>query len=205
VATRQPSQREPRWPTSQEDTTSFLHSTSRYGRLFVFDKKTGKTWGSTPDKVAWLKDFNKIDVVGADPMGVEKGLGKFESAVAPIFRTTVDNRTLPAGDDFAYLLTYAALAALRIPRFRQILSAFVNGVSKQLHRMSQVEEDGANCARRLPEEDGGSVSDTEVQVRQGIVASDDFPFDDEQTFHIEEMLKGVETVTRCRAGPYLLG
>jgi hypothetical protein len=174
----------------------FTDNRSRYGRLFVFDKNLRKTWPSTPDRVAWLKDFNKVDVDGVDPMGVEKGFGKFEGVVAPILRAVVDNRKLPTGDDFDVLVSYAAFATLRVPRFRQILSGFVDGLAKQLFRMSLSEEGGAKRARRLLEEEGKPVSDAEVEALQAVVASDDTTFDYEQTFHIQEMLKGIETVTR---------
>jgi hypothetical protein len=166
----------------------FTDNRTRKGRLFVFDKNLGKTWSDSPDRVAWLKDFNMVDVDGVDPMGVEKAFGVLEGATAPILRASVDDRKMPTGDDLDVLLAYVALATLRVPQFRNILSGAINGLAKQLFRMSLLGDHGAKTARRLLEEQGEPVSDAEVEGLQADVAGHASTFDYEQTWHVHQIL-----------------
>lgn len=174
----------------------FTDSRKREGRLFIFDKNERNIppWPTSPSQAARYTDFNRVNVDGVDPMLVEKGFAKQESAVAPIVKQVIDERRIPEGADFDLLIGYIALATLRVPHYRNIFSGFNNQVMKQLTRLNFQGSDGAARVRELLEAEGEPVSDADVLEFQAAIQSDVVTIDFERTWHVQTMLHSIAVV-----------
>ncbi len=67
----------------------------RKPQVHVFDKKTGRTFRTSPENVLHERDFNTFEHQGT-VYCLEDGFGKIEDQAAPVFRKLIARRTLVA-------------------------------------------------------------------------------------------------------------
>lgn len=91
------------------------------GRLYVYDRQTGRPFPSTPDKSAHERDFYRVELEGTHPNAVEKAYGELEARFAPVLAEISARGTLPANPDaMGALLAFVATQAARTPRVRRL-------------------------------------------------------------------------------------
>jgi hypothetical protein len=99
----------------------------------VFDKKTRKTFPTATDNVAVETNFNTVKVDGLEPDFFEKDMTKFEGELAPALGRIITAQSLQQdADDYATLLNFVTLLALRNPRQREMIRDFHERVAKQI-------------------------------------------------------------------------
>ncbi len=95
----------------------------RTGKLKVFDRTNGRSWQTTPDGVAFVRDFYTLDVREA-PQAAEDALAKLESIGADAIRDVVANNAFPDDDAMRRLLAFVAIQATRTLRVRENIDRF---------------------------------------------------------------------------------
>jgi len=168
----------------------FTKSGTVDGDLFVLDQRQRKRWGPvSPASVAYGNDFYKIDVrPDADPMVIEKTFGaEVESECSKVIRAVIEQECLPTGTDHDILLNFVALMAVRVPAIRNIISAFVDDVTKDLTRTVLMNEEGWQQFKRNCEA-GGEKVDCTWQEMKAFVDGDDYTVDLDRSWHVGVML-----------------
>lgn len=160
------------------------------GALHVLDKEQLKRWRSTPQGTAHKRDFHAIDAgPGGDPMYFEKGLSKLEGHWSTVLREVVETEAIPDGDPFDDLMMFIAFQGVRVTGVRDILSSFINDVSKQQIRMTLATAEGRAGFRQVLEQDGGELTDDEFEQLVEFGRREEFDVDFEQTWHVQQIVR----------------
>lgn len=121
----------------------------RTGKLRVFDRTNGKSWQTTPDGVAFVRDFYTLDVREA-PQAAEDALAKLEAIGAEAIRGVVASNALPDDSAMRPLLAVVALQATRTLRVRENIERFYSDTHLMLLNTLVDEPDAfANHARTV--------------------------------------------------------
>jgi Protein of unknown function (DUF4238) len=101
------------------------------GKLHAYDRLTGRSWHSTPDKLAHERDFYRVDIEGEHPNLAENTYAALETLFAPVLAGVIDRGTLPKDSATAMRGLYAFVAsqAVRTPRIRETMLRFHNDVT----------------------------------------------------------------------------
>jgi Protein of unknown function (DUF4238) len=173
----------------------FTKSDSKDGDLYVLDKKQRKIWISTPTGTAHKRDFHRINVgPDVDPMAIEKALGQLEGRWSAILKSVVEKQAIPDGEPFADLMMFVAFMAVRVSRIRDILSNFIDRVSKtEIQMMFHTKEAQADFRKALADL-GRSMSDAEFEELVRFAQSGEYEVNFEQTWHVQEMVEMASTL-----------
>ncbi len=168
----------------------FTIADTRDAVLYVLDKDQLRQWPSTPRQTAHKRDFHAIDPRnGSDPMVVEKALSQLEGKWASTLRSVVQNQKLPADDSFGDLMVFVAFMAVRVLRIRDILSGFIDRVSKSMFQLRLATDEGRAGLRRTLEDLGRKLSDQEFDELVQFARSGEYEVNFEQTWHVQEMVR----------------
>lgn len=168
----------------------FTKEGSADGDLYVLDQGRQKTWKSSPLQTAHKRDFHAIDAgPTGDPMVVEKALSVLEGRWTDVVRRVVQQRALPGDDSFGDLMIFVAFMAVRVLRIREILSDFVDRVSKAELFAVVATEESRKKVRNDIEAHGGKMTDEEFVQLLSFVRSGQFDVDLDQTWHVQEMIR----------------
>jgi hypothetical protein len=98
------------------------------GTLHVYDRITGKSWQSSPDKSAHERDFYRVEVEGEHPNLAENAYEALETRFAPTLTGVIERGALPKESEIAMRELYAFVAsqAVRTPRIRETQLRFYN-------------------------------------------------------------------------------
>jgi len=168
----------------------FTKNDSKVGQLFVLDKEQKKTWTSTPKGTAHKRDFHAIEPTpGGDPMAVEKALSQVEGQWSTALATVIDKQALPEDESFGDLMMFMAFMAVRVVRIRDILSDFIDRVSKAEIQLMLATRQGQEHFRQTLAELGHEMSDDEFERLVSFGKSDDYDVNYERTWHVQEMVR----------------
>lgn len=95
---------------------------SRKGRLYETDLVLRVVRPSKPRRVAFRRDFDRIEVEGLPPDAFEKALSTFEGYAVTAIRSICKSDTL-RDEDLNYVINYMALLTVRNPRMRDAATA----------------------------------------------------------------------------------
>lgn len=168
----------------------FTQSASSDGDLYVFDQQQIKSWKSSPKQTAHMRDFHAIDVgPDGDPMVVEKALSKLESQWSSALRKVVEQKVLPNDESFADLMIFVAFMAVRVKRIREIVSGFIDRVSKNEIQAALATEEGRVSFRKVIEDQNCPMTDEEFEQLVSFGKSEQFEVDYDQTWHVQQIIK----------------
>ena len=173
----------------------FTKSNTRDGDLFVFDQQQLKSWKSSPKQTALIRDFHAIEAgPDGDSMVVEKALSKLEGEWSIALRRVIEQQVLPDDESFADLMVFIAFMAVRVKRIRDILSDFIDRVSKKEIQATLATEEGCSRFRRVIESQGRKLSDEEFEQLVSFGRSGQFDVDYEQTWHVQQIVQMAATL-----------
>ena len=173
----------------------FTLSGTKDGELFVLDQKQGKQWKNSPLRTARENNFNRVDLEGLDPMGIEKGFSKMEDLSATVIRELVSSKQLPTNeDDFNVLLNFVALTAARVQSVRHLHSERIDKIMDDISRMAFLGTDGDKVLRKLAEAGGETLSDDVVLKIQDCIANKHFTYDMDKNWHIGTTMEAVNVL-----------
>jgi hypothetical protein len=173
----------------------FTKNNSKKGDLHVLDKERGKTWKSTPRGTAHKWDFHAIDAgPDGDAMAIEKALGRLEGQWSASLASVIASESLPDGDSFGDLMMFLAFMAVRVPRIRDILSDFIDRVSKAEIQLMLATSEGKSHFRRSLADLGHAMSDEEFEQLVQFGRSGQYDVNFEQTWHVQEMVRMAATL-----------
>ena len=109
----------------------FSRGTSEKPILEVVDFVARKRFAAPPDKVAFVKHFNTIDVPGYEPDAIEKDLSGVESELSVAVSRVCQSRRLDA-DSLSKIIYLMALYSNRNPGRREAFRDFQERTIKQL-------------------------------------------------------------------------
>lgn len=165
----------------------FTETDSNEGDLYVLDQRQLKTWKNTPKQTAFQRAIDAGP--GGDPMGIEKSLSDLEGVWATAIRQVVQQQALPTDRSFADLMIFVAFMAVRVKRFREILSDFVDRASKAEIRANLASEEGRASFRKVIEAQGRSLSDEEFNQVVAFGLSGQFDVEFDRTWHVRQMIE----------------
>lgn len=113
----------------------FVHHREK-PELFVVDGKDGRSFTTSPRKVAQERDFHTVQVDGLAPDALEQALAQVESEIAPALVRIAETRSMKHGDDRILVLNLAALIAVKNPRHREATRGFVEKVGKGVMKLA---------------------------------------------------------------------
>lgn len=113
----------------------FMASATKADLLWVFDKKTNKSWKSKPGNAAFERDFFRADLPGLSPDIFENALSEFESKASGVLKDLIRTVSMPSGESFIILMNLIALMATRIPGFRHAIAEPLSDISKFILKM----------------------------------------------------------------------
>jgi hypothetical protein len=95
------------------------------GRLYVYDRESGRAWPSSPDNCAHKRDFYRVEAEGEHPNSAENTYEALETRFAPTIAGVCERGILPT-DPIAMreLLAFVASQATRTPRVRDMQQRF---------------------------------------------------------------------------------
>lgn len=136
---------------SQFYLANFTADSSREGQIYAFDSRRRMYWPTRINNIAFERDFNILPAEGDDKFKLEAYLADFEARTAPVLRSTLENRSLPEGEEFNLLMSFIGLLGVRNPMTRQHIDEFR---SQMLHTsmamyLSTPESWKALCERGL--------------------------------------------------------
>lgn len=99
---------------------SFAVPQDRYdGVLYAFERRSGRTFPSSPHNLAREKDFYSVEVDGQSPAVVEEAYARVEARFAPTLSGVVERGTLPRdAAGMREVVAFIATQAMRTPRVR---------------------------------------------------------------------------------------
>jgi hypothetical protein len=104
-----------------------------------------------------------------------------------VCRDIVTNKRLPKGKDFNYFLNFVGLAAVRVPRIRQLMRLVVDNVCKDHLRRELSSDDGWNRIKGCFTDQLHGKRDDELQQIREFGISQDYTVDMEQTYYVLQM------------------
>lgn len=157
------------------------------GDLHVFDQERVQRWQSTPEKSARWRDFYRVET-GADPDAVEKALAQLETDWSRVIRQISERRALPADADFTILLTFVAVMAVRVPRFRTVVGQANEKILKTVLWYLVHDDQSWEYFKQANSDAGHEIDDSRRDDIRAFVDADDYAIDMERTWHIKIML-----------------
>ena len=97
----------------------------------VYDRISGRYFNTSIANVAHERDFNRVEVEGAEVDVIEKALAEFEAKLAAALERIINTSSLKNEDDRAVLLNFICLLALRNPAIRENIRAFTADILKK--------------------------------------------------------------------------
>ena len=163
----------------------FTKNDCKVGDLYVLDKEQRKTWKSTPKGSAHKRDFYAIEPApGGDPMAVEKKMAQVEGQWSAALADVIEKKALPDDKSFGDLMMFVAFMAVRVVRIRDILSNFIDQVSKAEIELMLSTKEGQEHFRKTLAELGHEMSDDEFEQMVSLGQSDDYEVNFEQTWEL---------------------
>lgn len=176
----------------------FAETRDRHGRLRVFDVNTGRTYGGTPDSVAFERDLYRLKTKDpSDALIVETRLGDLEGMAAPVIRAMNDSGKLPDDDGLTAVLALLAFQAVRVPAVFDKIARFQSDTLLLVLKQS-----AANPAvlRKHALQFDPTLSDEDIeQLKQSIdalVAHPDVSIPFEHTHLVATALDAVDAIGR---------
>jgi hypothetical protein len=103
----------------------FAETRVRHGRLRVFDVNTGRTYGGTPDSVAFERDLYRIKTKDpSDALIVETRLAELEGMSAPVIKAMNDSGKLPDDEGLTAVFALLTFQAVRVPAVFEKIERF---------------------------------------------------------------------------------
>jgi len=101
-------------------------------QVYVLDLKTRRQWSTKPENAACEKGYNTVGMKdGGDPESWEKAMASLEGVLAPVLARTIENQSLPEGEDFDLLLNLIALMVLYSPSLRTFSQRMADDMVRQ--------------------------------------------------------------------------
>lgn len=113
----------------------FTESIKNKKYLHVFDLHKKKYFKPSPDNVAVVRDFNRLDLKDASPDVLELTISKLETKVAKIIKTINRVHSLPKNEDLELLYNFIALLACRNPIQREMKNNYISEISNRTLEM----------------------------------------------------------------------
>lgn len=140
-------------------------------QLHVTDLRSHKTFTTSPENVAFERDFHAISVPGLAPDAVEKNLSQFEGDVAPAIARMIESGSLSSPDDARHVLYFATILLIKGPANRQSFDSFVNQIMQAIGK-SEVSDRDAWKERMRRE--GTIPTDTDLDELADAILSPDY-------------------------------
>lgn len=167
--------------------------------LWTSDRQTGRQWHTTPENVAFRKDFYRIDVSGSAPDTIETSLSKMEDHAAPVIRDILRTRAIPHGDDYVTLMNFMALMCVRVPSGRDMVNHGVDFINKQLLRAALRTPETWKAALRAARAAGIDI-DEETASHESILeflGKGKYTFTVDQNWQVKAMLELIGKLAPC--------
>ena len=168
----------------------FLDSNLRGEGLHVIDKMDRRHFVSTPRRVAWERDFNRVNIPGQPIDEVEKLFAEIDGEVNRVLKEVVENATLPEGADMETLTYFIALLYRRNPQIRNHIGNCETTVIKQMARALFFRPERYESYRQQQRAAGKELPKYETMKQ--FVESEDYDIEYEHGHHLKYELKTID-------------
>lgn len=109
----------------------FSEGSGKKRKVVVAIVGTGEVFATNPRNVCGIRDFNRVDLPGVKPDGLESSFSAFETEVAEALRR-ISTSGKCDGDDRITILNLMAMLAVRSPQQRENWRQFYEQVAKNV-------------------------------------------------------------------------
>ena len=99
--------------------SGFATKDDRQGLVWVFDRKEKKKYQQTCENVAFKMDYYSVAIDGVKPDTVEDTFALIEGEGKRVIRKVGQEKQVPSGKDYEWLMGYLGLLAARVPVVRE--------------------------------------------------------------------------------------
>lgn len=99
--------------------SGFATTDNRRGLLWVFDRKEKRKFQQTCENVAFKTDYYSVAIDGVKPDAVEDAFALIEGEGKRVIRRVNQEKQIPSGKDYDWLMGYLGLLAARVPLVRE--------------------------------------------------------------------------------------
>ena len=136
----------------------FTKGGGKKSKLTVIDFKEKKRFETIPRNVGGVRDFNRIDIEGADQNELEKSLSKFEDEAATALRRLEEDLKFE-GETRTLILNMIALFAIRSPEMREHWRKFHAQIAERMMDLALATKGRWESQMRQMKESGGKVNE----------------------------------------------
>ena len=158
--------------------------------LHVVDKINRRHFVSTPRRVAWKRDFNRVNIPGQPIDEVEKLFAEIDGEVNRVLKEVVENATLPESADMEILIYFIALLYRRNPQIRNHIGNCETTVIKQMARALLSSPERYESYRQQEKAAGKELP--EYETMKQFVESEDYDIGYGHGHHLKYELKTID-------------
>lgn len=176
----------------------FTNGRSKKSKLTVIDLKERKRFLTKPRNVGGIRDFNRIDLEGIDPDGLEKDLSKFEGEVATAIKKIEEVRQFD-GENRSLVLNLMAMLTIRHPDMRDNIRQFhVDVMSRMMDLALETKErwEGQVAQMRAA---GYDIGDVTYEDLKKFHDEKQYTINIAREWHIELELKSIGVILAALA------
>jgi len=160
--------------------------------LHVVDKINRRHFVSTPRRVAYERDFNRVDIPGQPIDEVEKLFAEIDGEVNRVLKEVVENATLPESADMETLIYFIALLYRRNPQIRNHIGNCETTVIKQIARALFFRPERYESYRQQQRAAGKELP--EYETMKQFVESEDYDIRHGHGHHLRYELDSIDNV-----------
>ena len=162
----------------------FTGGKARDSRLWAVDLTETRWVRTSPGKAARRRDYYTVDVPGeVGDLIEQRVLAPIEGAANDLIGNIVSARRLPSGRDFALLMHYVALLALRVPAWRETYTPAMRQIAEWMMantlRSPEVWEAQVAAMRA----DGIEIGPAPYEEMKGFIEGKEYSIDIANEFH----------------------
>lgn len=178
----------------------FTPGGSKDSSLYVLDRHSRRQWQSHLDDIACEKDYYMLELDGHnDPQTVESFFARVEDRGSDAIRHIVDHGELPEGEDYAKLVEFLAITAVRVPGVLNSVDHAAEQMLKHVAWEMTASEQRWRDTITVLEADGKKAKGISYEQMRDFVRSGAYTIDLNQNSRMQLLISGLKTAADALA------
>lgn len=161
----------------------FSKAQSKKSKIQVYDFRRNKHFETIARNVGGERDFNRIDLEGVDPTGLETRFASFEGELAKSLARVNEKKAL-SEEDRMYVLNLAAMMLLRTPQMRQHWRQNLSSLAETIMSVQLSSEGAFEASRQEMLEGGYEGPDVTFEEAKDFFERKEYTFNVKREYHI---------------------
>lgn len=175
----------------------FTKGRAKKSKLSVIDIKEKKSFETIPRNVGGMRDFNRIDIEGADQNELETSLADFESKAATALKRLGETRDF-SGESKIIILNLLAMIAVRSPERREHMRNFHADIADRMMGLTlDSKERWESQVAKLRDEDSSYDNGTTYEDAKKFFESKEYDITVAREYHIHMEMVQIDAILPC--------